>query len=145
MQRVCIDLASYEENPVCPWRSTPTALALARLLVTFTFIRERTYPRIYTEETSMKSSCIASFNTKQFSYIQMVVGIVLAFTGNEMIGHHAVGTGLLLMITAIACAFSAALNLVRESNSARSRSPRSIKTRAVSGTGTATTSDLFIF
>lgn len=80
----------------------------------------------------MKSSCMASFNNKKFFYLQMVVGIVLAFTGNEMVGHHAVGTGLLLMVTAMACAISATLNLVRESNSARE--PRSIVTRSISST-----------
>lgn len=61
----------------------------------------------------MKPTTSISYFTKPVLHAQMIAGIIVAFIGNEMVGHDAITAGILLMVTAVACAFSAMIGLTR--------------------------------
>lgn len=61
----------------------------------------------------MKPTTSTSCSMKPLLHALMIVGIIIAFVGNEMVGHDAVTAGMLLTVTAVACAFSAMIGLTR--------------------------------
>lgn len=59
----------------------------------------------------MKRAATFIQSTKAAIYLQMILGMFLAFVGNEMVGHASVLSGMMLMIAATACVLTAMYSL----------------------------------